>query len=1357
MRYKLYNKKNNKTSAFTSNIFFACIQLIHEFLQLGKISTESPYIEEETGELLNMDNMENTSIQNVEDDDTLTTLGPRRLTSKPNLVLNQPTINLIDTELGFADDVEEARPLDEYPTVSIETNTLINRPSDLHSQTHTRSILFAPVYKTEEFDQDSAHELHGDDNGDLRTTIETSVTIDDCTIKVGITNYTHSKLNMASINETDELPDNSTKTNTTQPLRNFYESASENININLNSFAHGTKDITETKHNRYALPQQIYELSNQNTEFCQEIHIDNGEQINPDYQEEETNDTHEQVKKISKVTIENAPNMNEVSIPEEECSELTQDELDSTHDSNDHILIEESVDSGVVSKTRVLSKSDLIDVEEDQYTTVDLGSTEIKIETSNCVIDLQKAHDLSAIERVERADPFNMPVYNEIIETTTEVIHTDIETPEQYQTNITETQIVTQTLQRVQPPILPFGKETQSFIPHTDDWQIESADELEPDVSENYLQQNQEEDSIEHVDGEHDKKLLLWLNYPKTIHLDSELNDETRLLDEKLDFLYENMRVEDSTISDSQDQNIINIERVLSYFISNQEEIADAGDNVLNLLPQMRPELHQVILNKQFVHFDLETQNMVQINTAPLELNNPCEMSTSEKFEQVDSDQSVRETEEYTQFNASSNMIMQFLEEQRVFIENTQCFTVPVQSHEEADLNEEFRNDDFVQSNAFSQEISITEEPRETTSVRTTLVLNAPQHQNLNEEDYSVNDEFQHEFVESTTLNPTLLAQENDLAERTSVRTTLVLNAPYNRRINPNEDTEIPIELSGFDRSANATCKHIETPMSESVFHEEVFHTEHLMRFSGETNNPEWLSEQDFIEPRTSTSLEMEPKCTRINYNCDLKSITSYFDEEDLEENSEIKPAKNEYTTSFLNAIEQFDPNLNTTDETTLSIDSDDECLGSFMEQIEKFEVISNDHVQFVNSSCANVMHHTIEEARTMVKLNPQCANVRKEGALLNVLAEQLELPKWEQSENLIVDDRLVTKTDFKSIEPCFNPIEIKIEKAEIEHDDESSSSSSTSSSNVHLIESVEVITQHSSNVTTNQHIHKVDTNRLKIREKQSGQEQDDSRFKVNFKKEELVDLREISEGLLDDSDETHTSPNKKHNQKEFAKKFVSQIIHLSSSKLLEIEQSHDDLLKIEHKNNTSVLNDASESVNEHSVADEDKRNKDESLDQFNFNKMSTKTTSEILESLAHLKTDIIKHLTDDAKQPAKKSACCPGNRQESEVYDPNYVLYENEYEEDDEDSLKFSNRLHSSSNYGHANNYTHNEYEPQAHFSSSIIINQTRTKRDEDEDDVNESRDNNLFVSAFSPIRLLDNSLANDNNTTLQPHQVRF
>jgi hypothetical protein len=522
--------------------------------------------------------------------------------------------------------------------------------------------------------------------------------------------------------------------------------------------------------------------------------------------------------------------------------------------------------------------------------------------------------------------------------------------------------------------------------------------------------------------------------------------------------------------------------------------------------------------------------------------------------------------------------------------------------------------------------------------------------------------------------------------------------------------------LNYDDRSQGSFKEHkpVEEIVKEiyfkSITQQEILHDEHADKIS---TNTEWIEEMNCIEPRTSSSMELDnvDRINQVNFNIDSKSV-SYADEEELdylivnEFNEDLKnPKTKNDTASYQNAIEFFDP-MNTTDETTLSINSDEE-LGSFIEQVEKYEIISNDNIlnkvdqadSPTTYNCANIIQHSVEEERTLLLFDNQTeTKINSEFSVerdnLKRLVEQIETPKWEQPSKLDDDHYInenLTNTNYTTVQKkeCFRPIEIKIQRnnnpdtESLSENETSTSDSSSTSGNVHLIESVEIVTHHQGdsncqiieNLVQDVHIHKVDINRLRIKEKtcksSEKAEENDTKYKVNFKQEELVDLR---------GEDESTEQMDLTTDKVFAKKFAQQISKLSSSKIIDIEQnrfidSEDSL--------DNTLND--ESIHKY--------------ENLNFNKISAKSTSEILESLSHLKTDIGKHLTDSVIEKVEntnQNETSFKSKNEMDFFDSNDMLLSEppcniNINYDDEGSLKeaqeeffenFSNRLHSSSNY---------------------------------------------------------------------------
>lgn len=193
---------------------------------------------------------------------------------------------------------------------------------------------------------------------------------------------------------------------------------------------------------------------------------------------------------------------------------------------------------------------------------------------------------------------------------------------------------------------------------------------------------------------------------------------------------------------------------------------------------------------------------------------------------------------------------------------------------------------------------------------------------------------------------------------------------------------------------------------------------------------------------------------------------------------------------------------------------------------------------------------------------------------------------------------------------------------------DTDSTSLSESSGQMHLIECVEVLT--GPGVQDSLQIQKVDINRLKVKEKSKWQTDDpNSRFKVNLKKEEIVDLR-------------HEDKFNVTTKQEFAKKFVEQLINLNASRL----GPH------------LSLNDHGEGLNR------------------DINCIASKNTNEILNTLSGIKCDLSKHFADSLISEYGPDSSLIGeqciNMNLMEDLSEREDLFEN-----------FNNRLHSTSNFG--------------------------------------------------------------------------
>ena len=253
--------------------------------------------------------------------------------------------------------------------------------------------------------------------------------------------------------------------------------------------------------------------------------------------------------------------------------------------------------------------------------------------------------------------------------------------------------------------------------------------------------------------------------------------------------------------------------------------------------------------------------------------------------------------------------------------------------------------------------------------------------------------------------------------------------------------------------------------------------------------------------------------------------------------------------------------------ENTLSIHSEDE--ESFFEKMENFETIETSR---------NKIHSTL-------------------------IDENLDF-----SDNLSINIRTKSNSD----------------------NDTDSTSLSESSGQMHLIECVEVLTGPGAQDLLQ--IQKVDINRLKVKERSKYQTDDPkSRFKVNLKKEEIVDLR-------------HEDKFNVTTKQEFAKKFVEQLINLNASRL----GPH------------LSLNDHGESINR------------------DINCIASKNTNEILNTLSGIKCDLSKHFADSLISEYGPESNLFGEQC------LNMNLMEDLSDREDINE-NFTNRLHSTSNFNEA------------------------------------------------------------------------
>jgi hypothetical protein len=204
-----------------------------------------------------------------------------------------------------------------------------------------------------------------------------------------------------------------------------------------------------------------------------------------------------------------------------------------------------------------------------------------------------------------------------------------------------------------------------------------------------------------------------------------------------------------------------------------------------------------------------------------------------------------------------------------------------------------------------------------------------------------------------------------------------------------------------------------------------------------------------------------------------------------------------------------------------------------------------------------------------------------------------------------------------------------------------------------HTASLVEVAASQCGSEEAHAHIHKVDFNRLQIREKKRRVSDASNRFRVDFKQEEAIDLRDFE--CEENTEQSHEAPD--ISDKVFARKFVDQIAQFNSSRLNTISCSDENLR-----------------------ADEQDTTEMDEYETLNFGRLTGKSSLEILESLHNLK-DIGKHLTESvySKNP-RANVSEYGSKLRNDLLEINEFLVNNERSsvveetnggEDEEDSLR--------------------------------------------------------------------------------------
>lgn len=213
-----------------------------------------------------------------------------------------------------------------------------------------------------------------------------------------------------------------------------------------------------------------------------------------------------------------------------------------------------------------------------------------------------------------------------------------------------------------------------------------------------------------------DKQLLLWLNYPK---IADSLNQQEQAsdLDEKLDYLYEKIVYQDSSLVDRTelDKSLLQVERVLSLFISSQDHI-EFQEEILKYLPTSRPELQQLILNHEI---KIELEQSPKLARKPLQRTDLKEISFSEdsinelsnKSFEINHTSVDTETEEIRSRIRSDSSLIFNLASLRSFFNPTESLTDFV--------NQDFDKVKYLQPTLVDTQVNLNK-------VTQQIILNAP-------------------------------------------------------------------------------------------------------------------------------------------------------------------------------------------------------------------------------------------------------------------------------------------------------------------------------------------------------------------------------------------------------------------------------------------------------------------------------------------------------------------------------------------------------------------------------------------------------------------------------------------------------
>lgn len=800
-----------------------------------------------------------------------------------------------------------------------------------------------------------------------------------------------------------------------------------------------------------------------------------------------------------------------------------------------------------------------------------------------------------------------------------------------------------------------------------------------------------------------DKNLLLWLNYPHLrSHIYDEFSDKTDNLDEKLDYLYEKIKESQDTTDLSNDMNLVQIEKVLSLFISNQEKI-ESDYELISTLEQTRPELQSLILKK---NDDIAKESLI-VTPKPNQLIR-AECLTSSFTEEPLASTSSTDLVKIESLIRNSSLAYDSIEQlTRLSEDNNNClntsskvvFNLP-SIGKLAQLDEttvEFY-DPVCQENVCEETVelicleTIKEIVEKTSSTSGSVLASA------------IGVRLDHSFETIWDIDPrkdmlSIIQEIPIVKEGSVVKQVCMEQQPIEWENASSNNTSLQTQLD------NSLDQMFETTVPLSTCIKQEIMTNDQCGVIDQSND-------DFNNSHYAKSIMVDSlnnldnvQHQEVNYCHDDENnkeevsehLESFTCTHDLNRSEENRFNESLNSNNHLNACEQNSQHvLNIDDTYVVNLNNTlDDDLGSFIEQIEKYELISDHSGRLDNiSECQPEIFDMIENQEANLTIQSEFILEKEK---LNRLTEQIEVPKWEEL------DKLSTLNDYdKDIENAqsvisehgnntmsgfleiHQPATYAFNESLNDADNSLASEISSNTSKIHLIESVEIVTHHISNFDEHAkrceckeqqaidsiteesqlHIHKVDFNRLQIREKKKRCQINDltNRFRVDFKQEEAIDLRDFE--CDDKTEHSHQVPDV--SDKVFAKKFVDQIVQLNNSKLNTISCSND-----------NVNND-----------DQDRTEMDETVtkyDTLNFGRLTGKSSLEILESLHNLK-DIGKHLTESVYNKTHKSTSSEyGNKLKNDLKEINEFLINNErssivddtnqfihrINEDDEDSLK--------------------------------------------------------------------------------------